>query len=363
MILLNELLDEDDEAAAQAKQMGLISKGWGRWADPRTGKVTHKTDGSRLVAVDPKKQEPTGGGSEPTSSKLGQVAKDLKGKVGTDRDSEEDDFYNKQAAQDRADRAAEKGLDYQVGEDPPKDSGNVGMGSSPEKDRAKLRNKFLKKGTADAARAKRLGDTRPHAIKKLSDDELESRMTKIGNYMDDLKKDMRGGTGSMRQKYDKAVAPEREAFKAYYDEYKRRKKSSDPSSLDVKGSRANTLKRIQSLRQDWKQKGNAEARATLARDFPKQYALDVVHQQGRDLSASIAKGMKGSEGKNPQWKKDAAKELRRHKQRVEKIRQLPDDTQFSGDMDKRRTLLDKLRGDGDDTVSGMKGPTPRIIRR
>lgn len=53
MILLSELLDEDGEAAQQAKQMGLISKGWGRWADPRTGKVTHKTDGGRLVAVDP----------------------------------------------------------------------------------------------------------------------------------------------------------------------------------------------------------------------------------------------------------------------------------------------------------------------
>ena len=61
MILLSELLDEDGEAAQQAKQMGLISKGWGRWADPRTGKVTHKTDGGRLVAVEPQQQEPSGG--------------------------------------------------------------------------------------------------------------------------------------------------------------------------------------------------------------------------------------------------------------------------------------------------------------
>lgn len=115
MILLHELLDEDGEAAQQAKQMGLISKGWGRWADPRTGKVTHKTDGSRLVAVDPETDQgpsdddhegwqdtPTGGatykqktkasrdaatagkeiGPKPTQSKLGQIAKDLKGKVG-----------------------------------------------------------------------------------------------------------------------------------------------------------------------------------------------------------------------------------------------------------------------------------------
>ena len=107
MILLSELLDEDGEAAQQAKQMGLISKGWGRWADPRTGKVTHKTDGGRLVAVDPQQQAkpksktdrlpnlagpdaftmtPSGRAvpikkDKPSSSKLGQIAKDLKGKV------------------------------------------------------------------------------------------------------------------------------------------------------------------------------------------------------------------------------------------------------------------------------------------
>lgn len=78
-------LDEDGEAAAQAKQMGLVSKGWGRWADPRTGKVTHKTDGARLVAVDPQ-QDKSGGekeiGPKPTQSKLGQIARDLKGKAG-----------------------------------------------------------------------------------------------------------------------------------------------------------------------------------------------------------------------------------------------------------------------------------------
>lgn len=84
MILLSELLDEDGEAAQQAKQMGLISKGWGRWADPRTGKVTHKTDGGQLVAVDPQ-QDKSGGekeiGPKPSQSKLGQIAKDLKGKA------------------------------------------------------------------------------------------------------------------------------------------------------------------------------------------------------------------------------------------------------------------------------------------
>jgi hypothetical protein len=80
--ITEEFMREESQAAQQAKQMGLISKGWGRWADPRTGKVTHKTDGDRLVPVDPKQQEPT---SEPTSEPktspepdLDSVAKDLK---------------------------------------------------------------------------------------------------------------------------------------------------------------------------------------------------------------------------------------------------------------------------------------------
>ena len=57
-MLLSELLsdfifNEDSAAADQAKQMGLVYKGFGRWADARTNKVTHKTDGGRLVKVDP----------------------------------------------------------------------------------------------------------------------------------------------------------------------------------------------------------------------------------------------------------------------------------------------------------------------
>jgi len=74
---------EEGEAAKQAKQMGLVSKGWGRWADPRTGKITHKTDGDRLVPVKPGEEEPEEkptGGEEPTGDQpdLDQVAKDLK---------------------------------------------------------------------------------------------------------------------------------------------------------------------------------------------------------------------------------------------------------------------------------------------
>jgi hypothetical protein len=110
MILLSELLDEDSEAAAQAKQMGLVSKGWGRWADPRTGKVTHKTDGGQLVAVDPQQQEPSGG-QEPD---LDRVAKDLGDKPKSKYDDpkykkgdwwDDPDFDQKMMAKTSADRA------------------------------------------------------------------------------------------------------------------------------------------------------------------------------------------------------------------------------------------------------------------
>jgi len=397
MILLSELLDEDGEAADQAKQMGLISKGWGRWADPRTGKVTHKSDGSRLVAVDPQ-QDKSGGekeiGPKPTQSKLGQIAKDLKGKVGrasTKRqrakagaDADFDAVEKLRQITDNPQDFEKASKMYHQGHDmkdieaqfgnKSKNTGNVGMGSAGEKDRDKLRNKFLKKGTDDARKAKRLGDTRPHVVKNLSDKDLEKRMSKISDYMDDLKRDMRGATGSYKEKYEKATKDDREAFKVYHDEFEKRRKGKvgpkpgaepDPSALNVKGDRANKLKRAQSLRQAWKQKGNAEAQATLARDFPKQYALDVVHQQGKDLTSDIQRGINGPEADNPQWRKDAAEQLKRHKERVAKIREMPDDTEFSDEegMSNRRAMLDRLRGDGDDTVSGMSGKVPKIVRR
>jgi len=39
-------------ASDQAKQMGLVYAKFGRWKDPKTGKVTHKTAGERLVKID-----------------------------------------------------------------------------------------------------------------------------------------------------------------------------------------------------------------------------------------------------------------------------------------------------------------------
>jgi hypothetical protein len=56
--LIESAIDEESQAAQQAKGMGLVSKGWGRWAD-RNGNITHKTVQGRLTPV--KGQAPGGG--------------------------------------------------------------------------------------------------------------------------------------------------------------------------------------------------------------------------------------------------------------------------------------------------------------
>jgi hypothetical protein len=84
-MLLSELLEDDSPAAQQAKQMGLISKGWGRWADS-TGKVTHYTKDGQLRKVGsgeldqpamkrrPKRPHPNRGREVP--NKIPQAAKE-----------------------------------------------------------------------------------------------------------------------------------------------------------------------------------------------------------------------------------------------------------------------------------------------
>jgi hypothetical protein len=51
---INESLDnlnEESAAAKKAKSLGLVSKGYGRWADPKTDKVVAKTEKGQLVPV------------------------------------------------------------------------------------------------------------------------------------------------------------------------------------------------------------------------------------------------------------------------------------------------------------------------
>ena len=181
----------------------------------------------------------------------------------------------------------------------------------------------------------------------------ERQLEQQRQQIDDREKDW------TRKKYE--MEKWKEAFQAKRDaEFK---KDNEKWAEDrAKGAK---LKRAQELRQSWKQKGHSEDQATYARDFPRLYALDVVTQQGKELSASIKKGMGGPKGQDPNWRKDAAEQIRKHRERVEKIREMPQDTETSDEegMDVRRAMFDRLRGDGEDTVSGMKGAVPRIVRR
>ncbi len=51
---IRDLLEKKGEKAhREAEAMGLKYKGVGYWVDPGTGQVTHKTEGDKLVSVDP----------------------------------------------------------------------------------------------------------------------------------------------------------------------------------------------------------------------------------------------------------------------------------------------------------------------
>ena len=50
MIKLTELL-EASSAAEEAKKKGWVSSGWGRWQDPKTGKIVARTVKGKLVPV------------------------------------------------------------------------------------------------------------------------------------------------------------------------------------------------------------------------------------------------------------------------------------------------------------------------
>lgn len=63
--LIFELIDEESDAAKNAKRMGLVSKGFGRWAD-RSGQITHKTQNGKIIPIS---KSP----STPGTSKFGKA--------------------------------------------------------------------------------------------------------------------------------------------------------------------------------------------------------------------------------------------------------------------------------------------------
>ena len=336
---LKDILETTRPAEDFADAIGLEAEGDGMWSDPHTGKVTHRIDHGRLTKVDPD-------GSSETNRLLRKLMKLsliqlLLGESLTEEESE------------ASKEAKAKGLEYKgfgrwtdpnTGQRYTSQDGKL-VAADPNQISMNLGDPKIepRKGEPGARR-----DRRGQAAKG----PRAYQDTKKGDWWDDPGFD---------QKMMAKTAADRATKKA--DKDAEFKKDNEKWAGDrAKGAK---LKRAQELRQSWKQKGHAEDQATYARDFPRLYALDVVSQQGKDLSANIAKGMKGPQGQDPQWRKDAAEEIKKHRERVEKIREMPQDTETSDEegMDARRAMFDHLRQDGDDTVSGMKGKTPRIVRR
>jgi hypothetical protein len=75
MILLSDLLKDDSQAVQQAKRMGLVYKRFGRWADPRTDKVTHYTKDGVLRKVGSGELEAPAMTRRPTRSRADLRAK------------------------------------------------------------------------------------------------------------------------------------------------------------------------------------------------------------------------------------------------------------------------------------------------
>ena len=91
IIYLSELVEDDSPAALQAKQMGLTSKGFGRWAD-QSGTVTHSTKNGQLVPVQTTQGPTAGGGSKTTTTTpgvgtLGKTTVPAAGRAAYDKDT------------------------------------------------------------------------------------------------------------------------------------------------------------------------------------------------------------------------------------------------------------------------------------
>ena len=83
--LVKAIKEEESDAAKKAKALGLVSKGYGNWADPKTDKVVAQTKDGKLVPMSASDNEPKIGNtkqsddSEPEDKPFG-------GDTGTDAD-------------------------------------------------------------------------------------------------------------------------------------------------------------------------------------------------------------------------------------------------------------------------------------
>jgi hypothetical protein len=75
---LYNILNEEGQAAQAAHKLGFVSKGWGRWADPKTGQIVAKTVNDKLEKIapednGPQQSEPSSGDSQPASDPAPQA--------------------------------------------------------------------------------------------------------------------------------------------------------------------------------------------------------------------------------------------------------------------------------------------------
>ena len=99
------LVEDDSPATQQAKQMGLVYKQFGRWGDPKTNKITHKSvdGGAKLVPwTDDEDEKEKGDEKEPEDTRgddaekdepvIDQVAQDVTQAVPEDEWGENDEL-------------------------------------------------------------------------------------------------------------------------------------------------------------------------------------------------------------------------------------------------------------------------------
>jgi hypothetical protein len=154
---LHDFLNEDSVSAHEkAKMLGLAYAGFGRWRDPRTNKITYKTEGDELVPVtdeeslsledgeadeDPlekkaKKQD------ESPMGKLGMQAGDMVGPAGEGDAQVPDDEEEPDAAQAPSDYNQGQGWD-------PGPDGDHCVGGEEPKPEGVTKDAFVPRGTND----------------------------------------------------------------------------------------------------------------------------------------------------------------------------------------------------------------------
>lgn len=284
-------IPEESQASQRAKQMGLVYKGFGRWADPQTGKVTHKTEDGQLVPVgqepDPTSQKAQGMRDNPQRPRPDQPSwlkgeprpADLEAPKRGD-DEPEDDYYDRAAGQAASQDRAEKGLDA----DPP------GSAQEPEYD------------APQEQPPKDLSLARAYGIDAVNPQEYIQKLQKhidmpkvYQNALQKMASDI-GNKGLIRDKavkaLDRMASDDKIMSKYVQQEKERQATSADPEQRDE-------LERLKNIQQDIIKRG----KKALANNDDQE--AERLAQIGQKVVDKI-KSLKGSnvDDQEPELKQD-----------------------------------------------------------